>query len=104
MSVIAQKVEAENPALLRDLADQFKEKIKTGIVVLGSAAGPKAMLVVTVTKDLVGKYHAGNIIKEVAAIVGGGGGGRPDMAQAGGSKPENMDYAIKSVFEIIGNI
>ena len=101
VAVIAQKVEADNPALLRDLADQFKEKIKSGVVVLGSASGPKAMLVAVVTKDLVGKYHAGKIIKEVAALVGGGGGGRPDMAQAGGSKPENMDHAMESVYGIL---
>jgi alanyl-tRNA synthetase len=101
VSVLAQKVDTEDPAALRDLADQLKEKMKSGIVVLGSAAGPKAMLVATISKDLVGKYHAGKIIKEVAALVGGGGGGRPDMAQAGGSKPENMDHAIKNVCGIV---
>jgi len=63
------------------------------------------MLITVVTKDLTGKYHAGNIIKQVSAIVvgggGGGGGGRPDMAQAGGSKPEKLDEALEAVYGIV---
>ncbi len=101
ISVIAKKVEADSPAALRDLADRFKDKIGSGIVVLGAAAGDKVMLIVIVTKDLLEKYHAGKIIKSVAAEVGGGGGGRPDMAQAGGSKPENLDKALEKVFDLI---
>jgi alanyl-tRNA synthetase len=58
------------------------------------------MLITVVTKDLTGKYHAGNIIKQVSAIVGGG-GGRPDMAQAGGSKPEKLDEALEAVYGIV---
>jgi alanyl-tRNA synthetase len=50
-----------------------------------------------VTKDLAGKYHAGNIIKELAPVVGGSGGGRPDMAQAGGPKPENIGQALEKI-------
>ena len=87
---------------MRELADKFRDKIQSGIVVLGAASGEKALLIAIVTKDLVGKYHAGNIVKKVAAIVGGGGGGRPDMAQAGGSKPENLDEAMAKVPELIG--
>ena len=100
--VMAQKVAVDTPASLRSLADQLKDKIKSGIVVLGSAAGAKAMLIVVVTPDLVSRYHAGNIIKEIAAEVGGRGGGRPDMAQAGGSQPENLDKALARAYEIIG--
>ena len=99
---MAQKVAVDTPASLRSLADQLKDKIKSGIVVLGSAAGAKAMLIVVVTQDLVSRYHAGNIIKEIAAEVGGRGGGRPDMAQAGGSQPENLDKALARAYEIIG--
>ena len=102
IKVIAKKVEVETPAALRDLADKFRDKIKSGIVVLGAERESKALLIAIVTKDLVGKYHAGNIIKAVAAQVGGGGGGRPDMAQAGGSKPENLDSAMEKVFELVG--
>jgi alanyl-tRNA synthetase len=59
------------------------------------------MLLCLVTKDLTDKYHAGNIIKEIAPIVGGSGGGRPDMAQAGGPKPEKLKQALKKLQEII---
>ncbi len=102
--MLAQKVTADNPASLRDAADKFRDKIASGIVVLGSAAGDKAMITVVVTKDLTKQYHAGNIVKQVAAIVGGGGGGRPDMAQAGGSKPEKLDEALDAVYKIVENM
>jgi len=103
IKVIAKKVSVDNPAALRDLADKFKEKIKSGIVVLGCNTGSKVLLITVVTKDLVDRFHAGNIVKQVAEIVGGGGGGRPDMAQAGGTKPELLDKAIDKVFEIVEN-
>ncbi len=59
------------------------------------------MLAAGVTKDLVDRYQAGNIIKEIATLVGGKGGGRPDMAQAGGNQPENLDTALNKVRELI---
>ena len=65
------------------------------------SAGNKAMLIVIVSKDLTDRFHAGKIVKQVAAVVGGGGGGRPDMAQAGGSKPEKLDAALEKVYEIV---
>jgi alanyl-tRNA synthetase len=99
--VLIQKVTVDNPAALRDLADRLKEKIKSGIVVLGSVNGPKAFLIVGVTKDLTDRYHAGNVIKKIAGTVGGSGGGRPDMAQAGGTQPENIDQALKKAYEVI---
>jgi alanyl-tRNA synthetase len=101
IKVVAKKVEVEKPAELRDLADKFKDKIKSGIVVLGAESDGKALLIAIVTKDLTDKYKAGNIIKEVAAVVGGGGGGRPDMAQAGGSDPSKLDEALAKVEEIL---
>ena len=101
VKVLAKKVGVDQPAALRDLADRFKDKIQSGIVVLGSAAGNKAMLIVIVSKDLTRRFHAGEIVKQVAAVVGGGGGGRPDMAQAGGSKPEKLDEALEKVYEIV---
>ncbi|RJP80466.1 MAG: alanine--tRNA ligase [Desulfobacteraceae bacterium] len=101
IKVIAKKVSIDNPAALRDLADQFRDKVQSGIVVLGAVSGPKALLIVVVTKDLLKRFHAGNIIREVSAVVDGGGGGRPDMAQAGGTRPENLDMAIDKVYEIV---
>jgi alanyl-tRNA synthetase len=83
------------------LGDQLKSKIQSGIIVLGSKTDKKVMLVVVVTEDLLEHHHAGNIIKQVAAMVGGGGGGRPDMAQAGGSKPEKLSDALAAVYDIV---
>ncbi len=101
VKVIAKTVSADNPGALRNLADRFRDNLTSGIVVLGAPSGEKAMLVVTVTKDLTDRFHAGNIIREVAAEVGGGGGGRPDMAQAGGSNPEKLDSAMEKALEVI---
>jgi len=102
--VVAKKVSVENPGQMRELADRFKDKIKSGVIVLGAISGPKVFLIVVVTKDLLQNYHAGKIIKKIAPLVGGGGGGRPDMAQAGGSKPENLDQALEKVYEILYHI
>ena len=102
VKVIAKKVAVDSPAALRDLADKFRDKIGSGVVVLGSVSGDKVLLISVVTKDLIKRCHAGNIIKQVAGIVGGSGGGRPDMAQAGGTQPEKLDEALGKVVEMIG--
>ena len=104
IKVIVKKVSVDKPAALRDLADKFKEKIKSGVFVLGSVAGSKVMLIAGVTKDLTDRYHAGEIIKQVATVVGGSGGGRPDLAQAGGTIPEKLDQALEMVFELVKKI
>ena len=101
--VLVQKVSVDNPAALRELADRLKEKLKSGIVVLGSVNGPKVFLIVGVTKDLTKRFHAGNVIKQIASTVGGSGGGRPDMAQAGGTKPEKLDAALEEAYNVIEN-
>jgi alanyl-tRNA synthetase len=103
VGVLVKKVEADSPAALRDLMDRFKDRIQSGVVVLGSTSNAKVMLIAGVTKNLTARFHAGNIIKQVAALVGGSGGGRPDMAQAGGSQPENLDAALDRALEIIRN-
>ncbi len=102
VKVVAKTVEADNPGALRNIADRFRDNVQSGIVVLGAPGDKKAMLVVVVTKDLAGRFHAGEIIKAIAPEVGGGGGGRPDMAQAGGSRPENLDKAMEKALEVIG--
>jgi len=101
IKVVAKTVEADNPGALRNLADRFRDNLQSGIVVLGAPGDKKAMLVVVVTKDLAGRFHAGEIIKAIAPEVGGGGGGRPDMAQAGGSRPENLDKAMEKALAVI---
>ena len=99
--MLAKKVEIENPSQLRDLADKFKAKIKSGVILLGAESNGKVLLISIVTDDLIKKYKAGDIVKKAAGIVGGGGGGRPDMAQAGGSNPANLEKALNSVYDLI---
>ena len=102
VKVLVKKVSVDTPAALRNLADRFKDKIESGIVVLGSIAESKVLLIVVVTKDLTDRYHAGNIVKEISTVVGGSGGGRPDMAQAGGTEPEKLDQALEKAVEVLG--
>jgi alanyl-tRNA synthetase len=101
ISVMTQKVEGLDMGGLRDLADSLKLRMGSGIVVLGAADGEKVYLVVSVTKDLTSKVQARAVIQELAPIVGGGGGGRPDFAQAGGSKPEALDAALEKSYALI---
>jgi alanyl-tRNA synthetase len=82
---------------LRTLLDQLKNKLGSGIVVLGSASGDKVSLIAGVTADLTSKVKAGELVNFVAQQVGGKGGGRPDMAQAGGTQPDALPAAIDSV-------
>jgi alanyl-tRNA synthetase len=79
---------------LRGLADSLKAKIASGVVVLASANDGKVQIVVSVTPDLTARVKAGQIVKEIAPIVGGGGGGRPDFAEAGGRQPEKIDEML----------
>ena len=88
--------------LLRNLGDVLRDKMKSGVIVLGAPQKDKVALLVVVTKDLtVTGYHAGNIIKDIAVLVGGRGGGKPEAAQAGGKNPELLDQALAKVPEII---
>jgi alanyl-tRNA synthetase len=76
---------------LRGVADSLKTKIKSGVVVLASANDGRVQIVVSVTSDLTARIKAGQIVKEIAPIVGGAGGGRPDFAEAGGKEPDKID-------------
>jgi len=82
---------------LRDFMDKAKGKLKSGVIVFGQKNGPKVQLIAGVTKDLVGQYNAGAIVREVAAICGGKGGGKPDMAMAGGTEPDRLKEALAAV-------
>ncbi len=87
---------------LRNLGDQFKEKLGNGVVVIASAADGKVNLMATATDEAIkAGAHAGNLIKGIAALVGGGGGGRPNMAQAGGKNPDGIQAALKKVAEVL---
>ena len=102
VSVLATKVDDVDMNGLRTLGDQLKEKIGEGVVVLASAKDGKVSLLAMATDDAMKKgVHAGNLIKEIASLVGGGGGGRPNMAQAGGKNPAGIDAAIEKVKEVV---
>jgi len=102
IKVLAQQVDQVDAKVLRELADKLRDRMQSGVVVLGGSDGEKVLLLVAVTKDLVKRVHAGNLIKEIAPIVGGGGGGRPDFAQAGGKDPSKIPQALARVYELIG--
>jgi alanyl-tRNA synthetase len=86
---------------LRQLADNLAGKLKSGVVVLGQGGDGKASLIVRVTDDLTGRLNAGQIVREVSALIGGKGGGRADMATGGGSQPENLEAALEASFKVI---
>jgi len=94
VKVLIAKVDADSPKVLREMSDRFKERIQSGVLVLGAAQGEKVFLLVGVSSDLTKRAHAGNLIKEIARVVGGSGGGRPDMAQAGGNQPGKLQEAL----------
>lgn len=104
INVISIRTENKDIDGLRKMSDALREKIKTGIIVLGSVYDGKIIFIAAVTEDLIKKgYHAGKIIKNVAQIAGGGGGGRPDFAQAGGKNLAKLDEALYSVLKLIEN-
>ena len=99
--ILTKEVGAGSPKELREIADRVKERLQSGVIVLGSKKAGKALLICVVTKDLHDRYHAGEIIRRLSETVGGKGGGRKDMAQGGGSKPEALGRALESVGQII---
>ena len=101
VSVVITQVDGIDAKQLREIADHLKEKLGSGVLVLASVGESNVNLVASVTPDLVRRYHAGNIIKELARMVGGGGGGRPDFAQAGGKEPSKVGEALKKAEEIL---
>jgi alanyl-tRNA synthetase len=95
VEAVLRRVEGLDKAALRDLADSLKAALKSGVIVLASETPDgKVAIVVSTTADLKGRVHAGQVVKEVAPIVGGGGGGRPDFAEAGGKDPAKIDELL----------
>lgn len=101
ISVLVQRWEGLTNKELRSLADSLKQKIGSGVVVLGVVADEKAFLVVAVTQDLIERIRADKLIREIAPLIGGGGGGRADFAQAGGKKAEFLDQALEKSYSVI---
>lgn len=104
VKVLITEIEEQDASGLRIVMDNLRDKLGSGVVVLGSAFEGKVSLCVAVTKDLTARIKAGDIVKAVAPIVGGGGGGRPDMAQAGGKLPEKLGEAMASAADIVAGL
>ncbi|HEV8046564.1 MAG TPA: alanine--tRNA ligase [Terriglobales bacterium] len=101
IKVLAHRVDNLERAQMRTLVDQLRDKLGSGVVVLGSATNGNVALIVGVTKDLTQKIQAGKVIGKVAEKVGGKGGGRPDLAEAGGKNPEALDAALSEAYGIV---
>ena len=103
IKVLAARLDGADAQTLRDTLDQLKNKLGSAAVVLGAVSGGKVSIVAGVTRDQTDRLKAGELVNAVASQVGGKGGGRPDMAQAGGNRPENLDMALKSVTQWVSN-
>ena len=105
IKLISAKVEAKDRTVLRSFGDQLRDKLKSGVIILGAIIEDKVALLSVVTQDLVKKgYHAGKIIEEVAKLVDGTGGGRPAMAQAGGKSVNKLDSALAKAEKLIAKL
>jgi alanyl-tRNA synthetase len=101
VKVLVTQIQADNPKILREINDKFKEKFTKGIAVLGAVSEGKVFLLAGVTQELTARLHAGNLIQEIVKEVGGSGGGRPDMAQAGGNRPDKLKDALHLAEKLI---
>jgi len=102
VSVLGATVDLADPAAMRELADQLRDKHAPAVIVLGAKQSEdKVLLVCTVSKDLTPRFKAGQLIKEIAAVVGGSGGGRPDFAQAGGTDSSKLAEAVERIYALV---
>ena len=101
VKVLAHRVDNLDRSQMRTLVDQLRDKLGSGVVVLGSATDGNVALIVGVTKDLTSKIQAGKVIGPVAQKVGGKGGGRPDLAEAGGKDPGALDAALGEAYGVV---
>jgi alanyl-tRNA synthetase len=99
--VVAARVEVTDRAAMRQMVDDLRAKLRSGVIVLGSVADGKVSLVAAVTKDLTDRLDAGKIVKQAAAYVEGSGGGRKDLAEAGGKNPAKLDESLQAIPAII---
>lgn len=105
VAYLIKQVDVSDINQLRSMVDELKQKLNSGIVLLGAVNNGKVQLAAGVTKDLIDRgYHAGKLIKETATRCGGGGGGRPDMAQAGGKNPEQLQEALEYAKTYVSSI
>jgi len=104
IKVISQEITVPSPRDLREFGDHLKDKLKSGIIVLGARADSKAFLLCRITPDLTKRFHAGQIIKDLAGIIGGKGGGRKDLAEGGGTNASALHEALSKAYELIEGI
>jgi alanyl-tRNA synthetase len=102
LKVLATRVDPADPNVFRGLADQLRDRIKSGVVLIGGEKDGKVVLLVAATKDVVARgIHAGNLLKELAKEVNGRGGGKPDLAQGGGEDPSRIPAAFDKLYELV---
>jgi alanyl-tRNA synthetase len=101
---IARRVAGLEKGALRGLADTLRDRLGRGVVLLASDNDGKVALIVSVSKDLTDRVHAGKVVKAVAPIVGGGGGGRPDFAEAGGREPARIDALLAESRSVVSRM
>ena len=104
VKVLAHRVDNLERTQMRTLIDQLRDKLGSGVVVLGSASNGNVSLIAGVTKDLTSRIQAGKVVGAVAQKVGGKGGGRPDLAEAGGKNPEALDSALAEVYTVVDSL
>jgi alanyl-tRNA synthetase len=104
VKVLTHRVDNLERAQLRTLIDQLRDKLGSGVVVLGSASNGNVSLIVGVTKDLTARIQAGKVIAPVAQKVGGKGGGRPDLAEAGGKDAAALDSALADAYAVVESL
>jgi alanyl-tRNA synthetase len=104
VEVVAAHVENLAQKALRELADNLRNQLQTGIVILGTSQEGKASLVVMVSPGLLNKITAVQIVKEIAPIIAGGGGGKPELAEAGGKKPEMLGQALEDSHGVVARL
>ncbi len=98
---LAARVDGADAKTMRQMTDDFRNRLGSGVVMLAAESDGKVLIAIGVTKDLTGRYKAGDLIRETAKVVGGGGGGRPDFAQAGGKDASKIDAAIEKFYQLV---
>ncbi len=101
VKLLARRADGLEKAAMRALSDTLRDRLKSGVLVLAGSADGKVSIVVSVSKDLTDRVHAGQIVKQIAPIVGGGGGGRPDFAEAGGKDPSKIDALLDESRKVV---